>query len=183
MRRGNPPLHDPTKINIPVSASARIRFEPNSRDAMNSRIWDSLKYDVKEPNSADITKSSMPVVQDNNPISSRTSLNTYNRQAQFFPDPERSRDAIGETVLIPGLIKNPYLQRLDPVNDGRNILRDMRSSVYEDNKEQYVEASKVLVARQFSHRFLPEQEAAAVQSIKAFELLRPKIDDYSKSYR
>lgn len=183
MRRGNPPLHDPTKINIPMSASARIRFEPNSRDAMNSRIWDSLKYDVKAPNAIDIANSPTPIVQDNNPISSRTSLNTYNRQAQFFPDPERSRDAIGETVLIPGLIKNPYLQRLDPVNEGRNIPRDMRSSVYEDNKERDIEASKVLAARQFSHRFLPEQEKATVQSIKAFELLRPKIDDYSKTYR
>jgi hypothetical protein len=184
MRKGNPPLHDPTKINIPVSASARIRFEPNSRDAMNSRIWESIKYDTPAPNSNDIANSHSPILQDNNPISSRISMNNYNNQAQFFPNPERSRDSIiGETQQQPGLIKNPFLQRLDAVNDGRNMPREMRAAVYEDNRERDIEASRVLVERQFSHRFLPEQEAATIQSIKAFELLRPKIDDYSKSYR
>lgn len=185
MRRGNPPLHDPTRINIPVSASARIRFEPNSRDAMNSRIWDSLQYDVKEPNTFDIQNSVAPIVQENNPISSRISLNKYNTQPQFFPDPVRqqSSDTVKEAEFSPGLTTNPYLQRLDPVNDGRNILRDLRSSVYEDNRERDIDSSKVLAARHFSHRFLPEQQAAAVKSIQAFELLRPKSDDYQKSYR
>jgi hypothetical protein len=77
MRRNNPPLQDPTKINIPLSVSARIRFEPNSRDAINARIWESLKYDTKAPNSADIQASHVPVVQDNNPISARGANQSY----------------------------------------------------------------------------------------------------------
>jgi hypothetical protein len=183
MRRGNPPLHDPTKINIPVSASARIRFEPNSRDAMNSRIWDSLKYDTREPNTFDIAASTNPIVQDNNPISSRISQNIYIKQAQFFPDPVRSSTGVEKVEFSPGLEKNPYMQRQDPVSEGRNILRELRSSVYEDNRERDIDSSKVLAERQFSHRFLPEQMEASIQSIKAFELLRPKVDDYQKTYR
>lgn len=179
MRRGTPPLHDPTKINIPVSASVRIRFEPNSRDAMNSRIWESLQYGAKEPNSADIKTSASPIFQDNNPISARTSVNNYNTQSQFFPDPKRSKE---ETVSKTS-ISSEYSQRLDPVNDGRNIGREFRSAVYEDNRTRQIDASKVLAERQFSHRFLPEQQVAAVQSINAYELLRPKTDDYSKAYR
>lgn len=183
MRRGNPPLHDPTQINIPISASARIRVEPNTRDAINARIWESLKYDVKEPNSMEIASASSPIVQDNNPISARGSTQNYNKQSQFFPDPPRTRDSVGPIKQDPGLIKNSYLQRLDPVNDGRNIPREMRSAVYEDNLDRQMDASKILAERQFSHRYLPEQQAAAVQSIQAYELLRPKTDDYNKTYR
>ena len=183
MRRGNPPLHDPTKINIPVSASARIRFEPNSRDAINARIWESLKYDVKEPNSADIALANAPVVQDNNPISARGSTQNYNKQAQFFPDPPRTRESAGQPSQQSGLVKNPFLQRLDATQDGRNIPREMRAAVYEDNLDRQIDTSKILAERHFSHRFLPEQQAAAIQSIQAYELLRPKTDDYSKAYR
>jgi len=179
MRRGIPPLNDPTKINIPVSASVRIRFEPNSRDAINSRIWESLKYGTKEPNSNDIVAATSPIFQDNNPIAARTSLTNYNQQPQFFTDPVRKRDSI----VSQGSTNNEYLQRQDATSDGRNFGREMRSAVYEDNRDRQADASKVLAERQFTHRFLPEQQAAAINSINAFELLRPKTDDYNKTYR
>ena len=190
MRRGNPPLNDPTKINIPMSASARIRFEPNSRDAINSRIWESLKYDTKEPNSKDIKESSNPVFFDVNPQSARNSLNSYNQQQQFFPDPPRpTQKRYGEDKYPPapkqdpGLINNPYLQRLDAVADSRNMSREMRSAVYEDNRERDVEASKLLAERQFNYRNLTKEEEANIGSLNAYELLRPKVDDYNKTYR
>ena len=179
MRRGTPPLNDPTKINIPVSASVRIRVEPNSRDAINSRIWESLKYGVKEPNSEEIQSASGPVFQDNNPISARNSINNYNQQPQLFSDPVRNNSGI----TVPASTNNTYLERLDAVNDGRNFGREMRAAVYEDNRDRQADASKVLAERQFTHRFLPEQEAASIQSIQAYELLRPKTDDYSRTYR
>jgi hypothetical protein len=179
MRRGTPPLNDPTKITIPVSASVRIRFEPNSRDAINSRIWESLKYGAKEPTSEDIKNASSPVFQDNNPISARNSQNNYNQQPQLFSDPVRTSTG----VTTPTTTNNSYLERLDAVSDGRNFGREMRAAVYEDNRDRQAEASKVLAERQFSHRFLPEQEAASIQSIQAYELLRPKTDDYSRTYR
>jgi len=185
----NPPLHDPTQINIPVSASARIRFEPNTRDAMNSRIWESVQYDTRSPNSADIQTSNHPVYQDMNPIGSRNSSQNYNQQQQYFPDPPRpaAREGIAarpdEPRLNPGIMSNPYLQRLDPIQDARNIPREMRSAVYEDNREREVDAARQLSERQFQYRFLPQDEAQKAATLQAFELLRPKTDDFNKSYR
>lgn len=190
MRQGVPPLHDPTKINIPMSASVRIRFEPNARDAINARVWETMQYDTHAPNSADIKKSNQPVYMDMNPIASRTSANDYNQQAQFFPNPKRAPPKAGDAGIAPkaeapkqGLIKNPFLQRLDPVNDARNIPREMRGAVNEDNRERDVDAARVLAERQFNYRFLPEEQAAQASVLQAFELLRPKMDDYTKSLR
>jgi len=188
----NPPLADPTRISIPMSASARIRFEPNTRDAINSRIWESIQYDTKAPTSEEIKAASAPVFMDMNPINTRTSSNSYNQQAQFFPDPPRAAPKATDgglpakaeaPRLEPGLIKNPYLQRLDPINDARNIPREMRSAVYEDNRERDIDAARVLSERQFNYRFLPEDEAAKVSALQAYELLRPKTDDYNKVFR
>lgn len=188
-RNWNPPLHDPTQINIPMSASARIRFEPNSRDAINSRIWESVQYDTKSPNSEDIIKAPSAVFQDMNPLLARNSLNNYNQQPQFFPDPPRPTAKGGvpqraaEPQQAPGLTKNPYLQRLDATQDARNIPREMRSAVYEDNREREVDAARLLSERQFSSRFLPDDAAVKAGTLQAYELLRPKTDDFNKTYR
>jgi hypothetical protein len=188
VRRDNPPLFDPTKINIPISASARIRFEPNSRDAINSRIWESMQYDTREPNSEDIKNSPNPIFLDTNPISSRNSIQNYNQQPQYYPDVPRqpvkknSDNATPTPSLNPGLINNSYLQRLDPVNDARNIPREMRSAVYEDNRERDIDSARLLSERQFTHRYVSEDDTKKLAVIQAYELLRPKMDDYSKQY-
>jgi len=188
MRRGTPSLFDPTKINIPMSASARIRFEPNSRDAMNSRIWESVKYDTKAPTTEVIKTATSAVYMDMNPISSRKSQQNYIQEQQYFPDAPRQSKPDDVPVQkqsklqSPGL-NNPYMQRLDPVKDNRNIPREMRSAVYEDNRERDIDSSRVLAERQFSYRYLPEDEAAKASAIQAYELLRPKTDDYTKQYQ
>ena len=182
-------LHDPTQINIPMSASARIRVEPNTRDAINSRLWESIQYDTKSPNSEDIKLAISPVYQDMNPLSGRTSSNNYNQQPQFFPDPPRPSTRGGNAapaakpVQQPGLSQNTYLQRLDAEQDARNIPREMRSAIYEDNREREVDAARLLSERQFSSRFLPDDQAEKAAAIQAYELLRPKTDDYNKIYK
>lgn len=173
----NPPVQDPTQIKIPISASARIRFEPNTRDAINSRIWESIQYDTKSPNTAEIATANNPVFFDMNPINSRTSNNNYNQQTQYFPDPPRTA-ATGAAAP-----NKAYLQRLDPVNDARNIPREMRGAVNEDNRTQDIDASRKLAERQFNYRFLPAEQAAPIASLQAYELLRPKTDDYHKTFR
>jgi len=186
----NPPLHDPTQINIPMSASARIRFEPNTRDAINSRIWESIQYDTKTPNTAEIQQSSNPVFFDMNPINSRSSTNNYSQQSQYFPDPPRPSSTASsipppaaQPVLAANPNNNPYLQRLDAVNDARNIPREMRGAVNEDNRERDIDASRILAERQFNYRFLPAETAANIAALQAYELLRPKTDDYNKTFR
>jgi hypothetical protein len=181
----NPPVQDPTQINIPISASARIRFEPNTRDAINSRIWESIQYDTKAPNTTEISTANNPVFFDMNPINSRTSSNSYNQQTQYFPDPPRAT-ATAATAGATTTVASPnkaYLQRLDAVNDARNIPREMRGAVSEDNREQDIDASRKLAERQFNYRFLPAEQAANVAALQAYELLRPKTDDYNKTFR
>jgi hypothetical protein len=181
----NPPVQDPTQIKIPISASARIRFEPNTRDAINSRIWESIQYDTKSPNTAEISTANNPVFFDMNPINSRTSNNNYNQQTQYFPDPPRPAAGAGAAGAA-GATAAPnkgYLQRLDAVNDARNIPREMRGAVNEDNREQDIDASRKLAERQFNYRFLPAEQAAPVAALQAYELLRPKTDDYHKTFR
>lgn len=186
MRRGNPSLFDPTKINIPMSASARIRFEPNSRDAMNSRIWESIKYDTKEPTTEVIKTATSAVYMDMNPISSRKSQQNYIQEPQYYPDPPRLSKPDEAPVPTPKQqspgFNNPYMQRLDPVKDNRNVPREMRGAVNEDNRERDIDSSRVLAERQFSYRYLPEDEAAKASAIQAYELLRPKTDDYTKQF-
>ena len=172
-----------------MSASARFRFEPNSRDAINSRLWESVQYDTKLPNSADIQRSHIPIVQDMNPIPSRSSSKNYIQQSQFFPDPPRAATRGGtappaaEPTFSPGLQNNSYLQRLDATHDPRNIPREMRSAIFEDNREREVDAARILSERQFSSRFLPDDQAEKAAAIQAYELLRPKTDDYNKTYK
>jgi hypothetical protein len=186
----NPPLHDPTQINIPISASARIRLEPNTRDAINSRIWESIQYDTKSPNTDEIATATSPVFQDMNPINSRTTTNSYNQQAQYFPDPPRPATGpnsipkpAADPKLNSGLANNPYLQRLDPTQDARNIPRELRGAVSEDNREREVDAARILCERQFTYRFIPEDQSIKIASLQAYELLRPKTDDYNKTFR
>ena len=59
----------------------------------------------------------------------------------------------------------------------------MRSAVYEDNREREVDAARLLSERQFSSRFLPDDQAEKVATIQAYELLRPRSDDYNKVYK
>ena len=59
----------------------------------------------------------------------------------------------------------------------------MRSAVYEDNRERDIDSTRLLAERQFTSRYLPEDESSRASALQAFELLRPKTDDYSKQYQ
>jgi uncharacterized protein YfeS len=70
---------------------------------------------------------------------------------------------------------NPYLSRLDPAgDDGRNIIRELRSAVVEDNRDRLVDASRLMIERQFSGKYMPPKAVIEATEINAYELLRPK---------
>jgi len=77
--------------------------------------------------------------------------------------------------LRPKTPRTPTLQRLDAEgSDARNIVREFRGAVNEDNRERDVEAAKRLADRQFADRWLPPQVAEEAAALQAYELLRPK---------
>lgn len=178
---GFPPIHDPTSMAAPLCSGLRIRKEPNSRDFMNSRMWDSFRATPATQVSSDMlmTKNE-PLFMDMMPTASRTSNKQYRHQPEYIPSTP-SFPTSGQGTLPPSTNStNPYLQRLDAAgSDSRNIVRELRSAVTEDNRERDIEASKRLTERQFTDRWLPPQAGGDLGSLIAYELLRPK--QYSDS--
>jgi hypothetical protein len=170
-----PPPVDPTSLPPANMSALRIRREGNSRDTTNSRLWDSFHATPPLITSSEVVKETQgPRYMDMNPISSRLNAVNYRRQVDYFPD---VRSPPPSTFSA-----NPYLQRLDAEgSDSRNIIRELRGAVVEDNRERQVEASRQLAERQFYDRWLPAKTAIDISSIEAYELLRPKRDEWDHS--
>ncbi len=164
---GFAPIPDPTQFTGPVCTALRIRKEPNARDFMNSRMWDSFRATPPTQVSADMLQNKEgPRYMDMNPEASRRNTNQFRFQLDYMPS---------NTLPAQENSTNPYLQRMDAAgSDSRNIVRELRGAVVEDNRERDVEANKRLTERQFVDRFMPPKMAADASSLEAYELLRPK---------
>jgi hypothetical protein len=168
MAGGNfPPVRDPTEMSIPTCSALRIRREQNGRDFVNSRLWDNFHATPPtQTASKDLENTGVPKFMDMNPTSSRKDAGQFRHQLEYMPT--NSLPAEKNST-------NPYLQRLDAEgSDARNIIRELRSAVSEDNRERDLESSKRLAERQFQNRWMPQQEAETAASLQAYELLRPK---------
>jgi len=184
-------LPDPTTM-APGLSGLRIRREFTAREAINSRAWDSFHATPPTAISSDqlYTKSG-PQYMDMNPIASRTNVVQYRQQPQYIPDPVRGSTSVS-TGIAPAAAavqpppslnsQNPYLQRLDAAgDDARNIIREFRGAVVEDNRERANDSDRSLVKRQFVDRWLPQIAATDASSLEAYELLRPKQDEWRTS--
>ena len=63
------------------------------------------------------------------------------------------------------------------------MIRELRSAVVEDNRERRTDADRILTERQFYDRWLPPKTATDISSLQAYELLRPKQDDWRANMR
>ena len=170
-RFGNPALHDPTVIS-PVAGGVRIRREYGARDGINSRAWDHFHATPPTVTSSQnlVEDTRNPKFMDMSPICSRTNMVEYRAQPQYLASDSTAPNTFST---------NPYTQRLDAGgSDGRNIIRELRSAVTEDNRDRAVEADRMLAQRQFYDRWLPATASADAASLQAYELLRPKQDDW-----
>lgn len=170
MAGGNfPPVRDPTQMEIPTCSALRIRREQNGRDFVNSRLWDNFHATPPTQTSSDhLKKTADPKFMDMNPTGTRKGTGQFRNQLDYMPDTTLPTDKNSQ---------NPYLQRLDAQgSDARNIVREFRSAVTEDNRERDVDAARRLADRQFSDRWIPPQAAkeAELATLQAYELLRPK---------
>lgn len=186
-------MYDPTALS-PACGGLRIRREPAARDAINSRAWDFFHATPPtQTASADMEARAKtgggPVYMDMNPLNSRTDSVKYRMQPEYMPDPPRAATtaadlgvppAAGRPSLPPDAFSQSYYtQRLDAGgSDARNMIRELRSAVVEDNRERDVDASRALAHRQFYDRWLPQKTATDAASLQAYELLRPKQDDW-----
>jgi hypothetical protein len=85
----------------------------------------------------------------------------------------------------PKLVGNVFFDQYAPEYDPRNVVRELRGSVKDDKATRGEEESKRILSRGFSSRYVPQgyAEQQQLNSLDAFEQLRPKIDDLSKQYR
>jgi len=169
-----------------INTGVRIRVEPNSRDAMNSRILEQMPFTAaRNIVPQDILNATKPIVQDMNPIDSRRGVNSYKQAVEFFPDADTKTGIQPKAKEPERFMQNPYLQRLDAANEPRQIVRELRSAVTEDNREKYLDLSQKIANRNFSHVLIQGDQVMVQQvtNLKAYELLKPKLDDFSTDYR
>lgn len=163
-----PPLKDPTEMDVPACSALRIRREQNGRDSVNSRLWDNFHATPPTQTSSDHLKTtSDPKYMDMNPVGTRKNAGQFRHQLDYMPDnnvPSAAKNS-----------QNPFLQRMDAEgSDARNVVREFRDAVTEDNRERDVESAKRLADRQFADRWLPPQVAEEAAALQAYEMLRPK---------
>lgn len=165
---GFPPTRDMAELEIPTCSALRVRREANGDDYMNARMWDNFRATPPTQVSSDVLARNTedPRFMDMNPVGTRRSGAQFRHQLDYMPSvalpPERNST-------------NPFLQRLDAEGrDARNIVREFRDAVVEDNRERDLAASRRMTERQFQDRWVPPDAAKEMESLQAYELLRPK---------
>lgn len=79
---------------------------------------------------------------------------------------------------------NPYFNKYDVAGDSRNIVRELRAAVSEDVVDRGVRESQRLLQREMDSRWTPQGFAAekGIDTLSAFELMRPKMNNMVKRY-
>jgi hypothetical protein len=104
------------------------------------------------------------------PLSSRTDVRDF-RQSKPY-------DSSG-----PNLSLNPFFDRYDPTRDPRNMIREVRSVVYElKESDRGIKESERIRQRTFTNRTNPEG-STSISITEWQDLLRPKIDNIEVVYR
>ena len=86
-------------------------------------------------------------------------------------------------LTVDNLGNNPYFEKYDVQGDTRNIIRELQSVVKEDVVDRGTEESRRLLRRGMENRWLKEEDQKDVlDSITAFELMRPKFNKQEKTY-
>jgi len=79
---------------------------------------------------------------------------------------------------------NPYFNKYDVASDSRNIIRELRGTVSEEVVDRGIRESQRLLQRTVDSRWVPQGFAAerGIDSLSAFELMRPKFNNMEKKY-
>lgn len=165
----------PTRI-PPPTMQLRVRRETDTHDTVNARQFEAWQSSapVVQGGTIDNSPTNMkPVFYDMAPLSSRNDKQDY-RQSQPF------------VANGPSLAMNPYFDRYDPTRDPRNMIREVRSVVYEEKEaDRGLTESRRLSERGYLSRWMPEGTTAEDMkaSLNAYEVMRPKVDSIEQVYR
>lgn len=89
-----------------------------------------------------------------------------------------------EQLDLENLSRNPYFDKYSIKDDTPNIIRELRSVVSEDVVDRGLAESQKLLRRGMENRWLPANfaETQRLDSLNAYELMMPKINNQSKVY-
>lgn len=171
---------------VQINTVPMPQFTPRSRREESTR-------DVANARNIELWQSSPPVRQPFfRPEPATSALekrrdNSFNDQAGIASryQPPISLPAPPFDPAGPKLVGNPYFDQHAPEFDPRNVARELGGSVKEDKLDRGLLESQRLLRRGFSSRYVPEgfAEERQLDSLQAFEQLRPKIDDSTYEYR
>jgi oligoendopeptidase F len=85
---------------------------------------------------------------------------------------------------VDAIAQNPYFTKYDVASNSKNIVRELRGAVSEDVTDRGIRESKKLLERNFDNRWIPQGDAhqKGLDSLEAYDLMRPKFTDMSKRY-
>ena len=88
-------------------------------------------------------------------------------------------------IQVDKLSDNAYFDKYDVATDSRNIVREMRAVVNEDIVDRGVRESRSLLRREVESRWLPANyaEVKGLDTLSAYELMKPKTNDMTRTYR
>jgi hypothetical protein len=171
----------------PASFQPRVRKETSAMDTTNSRYienWNTAvpiqqtEYNPKISQAetpmqnidSRVPKSLETTFMDMAPLSSRTDPRDFRQSQPYIP-------------TGPNLAENPFFDRYDPTRDPKNMVREVRSAVYElKQADRGLSESERLRQRTFTDRYEKEGETST-KLTQWFDLLRPKIDNPEIVYR
>jgi hypothetical protein len=182
------PLPDFTvmpRANEPI----RQRVEWDTRDTMNNRLWSDMQ--VTGPKAVTATMLAQHPTAGANPMmptAGRQDPRSYVTGPSYFPDaqPIRPGEARQKRPQLPpqSLYQNAWTTDLDIDGDHRNVAREVRQVVTEENYWRNEDAGARIMERTFQHQWIPQQVTNHIvnSQLDAAERLRPTQDDYNTDY-
>lgn len=87
-------------------------------------------------------------------------------------------------IQTDSLSDNPYFNKYDVASDSRNIVRELRAAVSEDVVDRGIRESQRMLQREMDSRWMPQGFASekGIDSLSAFELMRPNMNNMGKRY-
>jgi hypothetical protein len=156
--------------------NVRSRRELNTRDAANIRQFEHWQTDAPYLQMDRPDLNNTPILSDMNPINSRT----MNGQNYLQNRPMKA----GQDSFQ----NNPYFDGYAPQWDPRNAVRELRSAIYEDRFDKGLRESQTLLTRSFQNRWVDPSTVETnnlntLNSLIAYEQLKPQMDDISRTFR
>lgn len=159
-----------------LSMNIRSRRELDTRDAANIRQFEHWQTDGPALQNDRPDLNGPRILNDMNPTNSRQVNGSQYLQSRPM--------AAGQDSFS----QNPYFDGYSPVFDPRNAIREVRSAVFEDRFDRGLKESKQLLARNYTNTWEPKdhikkKNLTTLNSLVAYEDLKPKMDDIAKNFR